>query len=65
MSDKRKEEDIRKADWERRLEILRLKNQGWSYRQIAAKIGTNHQNVGQIYNKVKNMTVEEAEQYVS
>lgn len=65
MSDKRKAVDINKANWEQRLEILRLVNQGWSYRQIAKKIGSNHQNVHQIYTKIKDMTVEEAEQYAS
>lgn len=65
MSEKRKENDINKANWERRLEILRLKNQGWSFAKISDKVGGSRQNAFEIYTKIKDMTVEEAEQYAS
>lgn len=64
MTDERKKRDIKQADWQKRLEYLRLSNQGWSPRKIAQANGVSTQSVYDLLAKLKNMTVEEAESYI-
>jgi DNA-binding NarL/FixJ family response regulator len=52
------------ADWDQRLEVFRLVNQGWSYRRVAEKLNVTHTWVNQLYNKVKDMSVEEIEKQI-
>jgi len=64
MSDKRKMQDLLQADWERRIKVLTLVNQGWTMDRIGQRLGMSKQAVSQMYNKIKKMTVKEAEQIV-
>ena len=59
ITEKRKQNDIRSANWEKRLEIFILRNQGWKFAAIAKKLGCTRQFASFTYNKIKNMTVEE------
>lgn len=59
MSEKRKQLDESKADFDRRIEIFMLMNQGWKSKQVAEKIGTTRQNVENTYKKIKNQTIDE------
>lgn len=61
MSKKRKARDRTQADWEQRLEIFRLRNQGWEFQKIADKLGTSKQNVNEIYLKIKDMDINKIE----
>jgi len=61
MSRKRKEVDLKKSNWEMRLDILILRNQGWTYKKIAEKYDVSRQAVAEIYKKIQHMTVKEAE----
>lgn len=49
------------ANWEKRIEILTLKNQGWSVRKIARKYDLSTARVYAILNALEGMTVAEAE----
>lgn len=62
MTDKRKMRDIKQTDWEKRIEIMTLKNQGWTFEQIADKQNTTLQAVSKVYNKMKDMSIEELEE---
>lgn len=53
--------DIKKADWDQRLEIFRLRNQGWTFQQIADKMGVSRQSVNEAYQKIKDLTIDEIE----
>lgn len=64
MSDARKREDIAKANWERRVQVLMLRNQGLEFEDIGKRMGVSKQAAFIMYNKVKNMTVEEMEKLV-
>lgn len=59
MSDKRKQKDLSQTDFDRRIEIFMLMNQGWKSKQVAEKIGTTRQNVENTYKKIKNQTIDE------
>ena len=61
MSRKRKEVDLRKSNWEMRLDILILRNQGGTYKKIAEKYDVSRQAVTEIYKKIAHMTVRQAE----
>lgn len=63
MSEERKKADLRRADWEQRLEILRLRNQGWKFKDIGNHLGISKQAVHQAWTKIKDMSVEQAEEY--
>lgn len=56
-----KEAHNRQTDWEKRIEVLTLKNQGWSFRKIAKKHDTSHNAVYEMYEKIKDSTIEELE----
>lgn len=64
MSEARIKEDYRRTQWENRLEILRLRLQGWSFGKIAEKMGTTSQNVQEIFNKMRKITVKELEEII-
>ena len=59
-SQKRLEAEMRQADWELRLEVLRLRTRGWTYQQIADKYNVSRQNIFSIYKKIKTMPVSQA-----
>ena len=42
---------LKSIDFEKRLEIMRLRMQGWEFRQIADKLGGSFQNANEMYNK--------------
>jgi len=60
-SDKRKLRDFNQTDWQYRLDIAMLINQGVTIKQIADREGITYEAVRQIWNKIKNMTVQELE----
>ena len=49
------------ANWNQRIEILTLKNQGWSVRKIARKYDLSTARIYAILNALQEMTVAEAE----
>ena len=49
------------TDWDRRIEILTLKNQGWSFNMIARKYSISPQAVYDMYSKIKDLTVDKLE----
>ena len=56
----------KKANWEKRLEIMTLHNQGWTFRAIAALFRTRGERASGVsvfdaYKKCKDMTIEELE----
>lgn len=59
MSEQRKHIDALQTNFDRRIEIFTLMNQGWKSKQVAEKIGTSRQNVENTYRKIKNMTIDE------
>jgi transcriptional regulator len=63
MSISRRIKDLRSFDFDKALEVLFLRNQGWTYDQIGDHLGLSHQRVMAIYKQVAGMTVEEAEIY--
>jgi len=54
----------RMTNWEKRLEVFRLKNQGWSYQQIGDYLGQSRQSIQDIYRKISTMTVKEIEKRI-
>ena len=64
MSDARKREDVAKANWARRVQVLMLRNQGLEFKDIGERMGVSKQAAFIMYNKVKNMTVEDMEKLV-
>lgn len=65
MSEERIKADQRRSDWDRRIEVLTLINQGWSMSGVARHLGISRQAVSAMYGKIKNMSVIEAEQIVA
>lgn len=61
VSDKVKTRMLKATDLDRRLEIMRLRNQGWEFRQIAEKIGGSFQNANELYNKSFDMVYKYAD----
>lgn len=55
-------EDLRKADWEQRLNVVRLHNQGWNFSQIARFYGISRQAISQKYKLISRYTIQELEQ---
>jgi transcriptional regulator len=60
-TDKRLKAEAKQTDWQQRMEIMRLKIQGWSDQKIADKLGCSRQNVSSIYHKFRYKTVSELE----
>lgn len=58
---KRLNQDKRSANWLSRLEIFRLRNQGWTFAQIGEKMGVTRQRICSQYHRVKDMDVRELE----
>jgi predicted ArsR family transcriptional regulator len=61
MTTKRVLEDIRKADWSQRIEMLTLKNQNWTTTAIGEKLGLSKQAVSRALKYMGSLSVEEAE----
>lgn len=59
MSDRRKHIDALQTNFDRRIEIFTLMNQGWKSKQVAERLGTSRQNVENTYNKIKHQTIDE------
>lgn len=62
----RLEANKRKANWEKRLEIMRLRGQGWTFRAMAKMFRERGErgsgvSVFEIYNKIKKMSIKELE----
>ena len=52
MSAKRKEASKKLINWDLRMEIFRLKNQGWSFNQIGSALPVTPQRCQQIYSQI-------------
>jgi len=63
MSVKRRIKDLASFDFDQAIQVLTLRNQGWTFDQIGDHFGLSHQRVMAIYKQVAGMTVEEAELY--
>ena len=63
MSQKVIDRNNRQTNWERRLTVLRLRNQGWEFHKIGEHLGVSKQAVYHMWSKVKDMSVAEAEEY--
>lgn len=63
MSIKRRIKDLQSFDWDQAMEVLRLRNQSWTYSEIGKKLGISTPRARAIYQQVSGMTVEEAELY--
>lgn len=63
MSISRRIKDLRSFDFDKAIQILFLRNQGWTFDQIGEHFGLSHQRVMAIYKQVAGMTTEEAELY--
>lgn len=61
MSLKRKIRDLALFDFDKALDVMRLKNQGYNFTQISKELGISKQRVAQIWYQVSTMTVAEAE----
>lgn len=68
-SPKRKERDLKQVNWENRLEVMRLRSQGWTFEAIGEKIGLTKQRaikIGEatekLYKELEFKTIEELEQ---
>lgn len=61
MSLKRKIRDLTLFDFDKALDVMRLKNQGYNFTQISKELGISKQRVAQIWHQVSTMTVAEAE----
>ena len=62
ISDKWKLANLNRMDFEKRIEVVILRNQGWTLQQIADKWGTTKQAVLDLYKKVSKMTVKQLEE---
>lgn len=61
MSIKRRIKDLKSFNYHQGIEVLTLRNQGWTYQAIADKLGITHQRARAIYKNMAGITVEEAE----
>lgn len=61
MTLKRKIRDLLLFDFDKALEVIKLKNQGYNFTQASKKLGISKQRVAQIWHQVSTMTVAEAE----
>jgi len=48
-------------NFDKRIEVVKLKNQGWSFTEIAKKVGGTRQSCWQMWHNTKDLTVEELE----
>lgn len=61
MTLKRKIRDLTLFDFDKALDVMQLKNQGYNFTQISKRLGISKQRVAQIWHQVSTMTVAEAE----
>ena len=61
MSASRAEVDLMKTNWENVMEVLRLRNQGWTFKKIGDKLGMTRQNAQQLYARMSHLSVGEVE----
>lgn len=61
LSEARLTADIKRADWDIRLRVWMLKNQGLSFNEIGRMLGKSPQGVQIMYSKIKDMPIEEIE----
>ena len=61
ISIKRKIKDLRSFNFDQAIQVLTLRNQGWTFDQIGDHLKLSHQRVMAIYKQVARMSVEEAE----
>lgn len=68
MSEARKKSDLKQANWENRMQIFMLRNQGWTFTKIAEymseKKRITRQAVSQSWNKIKDMDIREIQKLV-
>jgi len=60
---KKRIKDLRNFNFEQAIEIVTLRNQGWTYDQIGDSLGLSHQRVMQTYKYVSTMSVDDLELY--
>lgn len=58
---KRTLRDLQQFDFDKALEVMRLKQSGLNYREIGDRLGLTRQRTHEIYKKVSTLTVAEAE----
>ncbi len=58
-TEKQKLRNLKATDFDKRIEVWILKNQGWSFNQIGRKLGKSPQGCQVMYKKVKDMTLDE------
>lgn len=61
MSLKRRIRDLKSFNYQRGLQVLTLRNQGWTFKMIGTQLGVSHQRAVEIYKQMSGLTVEEAE----
>lgn len=62
---KKRINDLRNFNFNQAIEIVTLRNQGWTFDQIGESLGLSHQRVMQTYKYVSTMSVEDLELYQS
>lgn len=62
ITPKRRRRDIKQMNIDKRIDILIKRNNDWSFGQIADYYKQSRQSVVDIYNKIKDMTVQELEE---
>lgn len=61
MSLKRRIRDLQLLDIDQGIEVLTLRNQGWTFESIATSLGMTRQRANKIYKYMLGMSIEEAE----
>ena len=58
---KRTIRDLQQFDFDKALEVYRLKSRGLSYKEVGERLGLTRQRTHQIYKKISSLTAREAE----
>jgi len=61
MSKKRRKRDTKQMKLDKRIDILMKRNQGWTFQRIADVYGQSRQSILDIYNKIRNVSVQDLE----
>lgn len=61
MSNERKLADLKRVNFDKRIQIITLRNQGWSFNELGRKFKCAPQGIQELYKKISNMTVEDLE----
>jgi transcriptional regulator len=61
MSLKRRIRDLQQIDIDKGIEVLTLRNQGWTFESIGTSLGMTRQGANKLYKYMLGMSVEEAE----